>query len=80
MSDMTNDGICAFKPGDYIHLEVRGDFWRVKKIDFFQGIDSEHMLTLEWICGDDDPGRICKFSSGQAIKVNEMEIIALMAS
>lgn len=68
------------RPGDYVHLTIRGDIWQVKQIGILEGLPGENMLTLEWVCGDRDPGRICKFSDGQARRVNAMEVIALMAS
>lgn len=65
---------------DYILLEVRGGVWRVVGVNDHAGLEyDEAMLTLEWIGGCADPGRLVKFSSGQARRLTDMEVIARAA-
>jgi len=68
-----------FSKGDYITLSVRGDIWKVVSVNFLQGYSNDHMLTLEWVTGDENPGRLVKFGSTTARKLTAMEVIALSA-
>lgn len=77
------DSTTEFFVDDYVHLSVRGGVWRVVKVEMGRGLSrdayDEDMLTLEWICGCADPERLVRFSSGQARKLSDMEVIARCA-
>lgn len=77
MSDTSDQD---FKKDDFVTLRLRGDVWRVDKVEPLAGYSgTEDMLTLVWVAGKEDPGRLVKFGSKTARKLNEMEVIALSA-
>lgn len=66
-----------FYKDDYVTLSVRGDVWQVVTIASYQGYTNDHMLTLRWVTGETDPGRLVKFGSSTARKLTAMEVIAI---
>lgn len=69
-----------FNRGDFVTLRLRGDVWRVEMVEPFGGYSgTEHMLSLVWVAGSQDPGRRMRFGSDTARKLTEMEVIALSA-
>jgi hypothetical protein len=70
-----------FKVDDFVTLSSRGGVWRVVRVDDFQGYHAwDHMLHLEWVAGDRNPGRIVKFSSSAVRLLSQMEVVALSSS